>query len=64
MKAVNDLSSDAFIAALKRFIAKRELPQKIYSDNATNIIGVNNELHELTGMFQSKFTRRTNTSNS
>ena len=30
--------------ALKRFIAQRERPQKIISDNGTNFVEANNEL--------------------
>ncbi|XP_075167712.1 uncharacterized protein LOC142239836 [Haematobia irritans] len=46
LEAVSDLSSDAFIAALKRFIGRRGLPSKIYCDNATNFIGDESKLKE------------------
>lgn len=44
---VSDLSTDAFIGALKRFISRRGRCQNIYSDNATNFVGASNKLSEL-----------------
>ena len=34
-----DLTTEVFITALKRFIARRGRPRKIYSDNATTFVG-------------------------
>ena len=39
----DDLSTDHFIMALNRFIARRGRPQNIYSDNGQNLVGANNE---------------------
>ena len=36
LELVSDLTSDAFIAALKRFIARRGIPTQLFSDNGTN----------------------------
>ncbi|XP_043587857.1 uncharacterized protein LOC122570075 [Bombus pyrosoma] len=50
IKLVGDLTSEAFIAALRRFIARRGFCSTIHSDNGTNFISANNELkglHEL-----------------
>lgn len=44
LELVDDLSTDHFIMALKRFILLRERPQRIYSDNGTNFVVANNEL--------------------
>lgn len=44
IELVTALSSDAFIAALKRFASRRGLPSSITSDNGTNFVGANNEL--------------------
>lgn len=44
MEAVGDLSSDAFLDAVKRFVSRRGLCHTIYSDNGTNFVGANNEL--------------------
>ncbi|XP_037929138.1 uncharacterized protein LOC119663594 [Teleopsis dalmanni] len=41
------LSTNAFIAALKRLIGRRGLPAEIYCDNATNFVGASNKLLDL-----------------
>ena len=46
LELVDDLSTDHFIMALKRFIARRGRPQSIHSDNGTNFVGANNELQK------------------
>ena len=40
-------TTDAFIATLKRFISRRNLPGHIYSDNGSNFIGARNQMQEL-----------------
>ncbi|GBN63652.1 hypothetical protein AVEN_35187-1 [Araneus ventricosus] len=47
LEIVNSCSTDAFIGALKRFIARRGTPNDIYSDNGTNFVGANNELRKI-----------------
>ncbi|XP_076661059.1 uncharacterized protein LOC143364822 [Halictus rubicundus] len=47
LEVVGDLTTEAFIAALKRFIARRGICKNIYSDNGTNFVGANNELREI-----------------
>lgn len=54
LEVVSDLTTDAFLAALKRFIGRRGLPAKIFSDNATNFVGANNRLSELKELFGSE----------
>lgn len=39
IEVVTDLSTDAFLAAMKRFIARRGKPMLIMSDNGTNFVG-------------------------
>lgn len=53
LEIVSDLSTDGFIAALRRFCARRGLPENIYSDNGTNFTGANNQLKELYALFNS-----------
>ena len=44
LEAVSDLTSEAFLATLRRFIAHRGYPSLIWSDNGTNFVGANREL--------------------
>lgn len=37
----NDLSTDAFLACLKRFFSRRGIAQSMHSDNGTNFVGAN-----------------------
>ncbi|UYV67071.1 hypothetical protein LAZ67_4003814, partial [Cordylochernes scorpioides] len=47
LELVTSLSTEAFIQALRRFIAWRGRPTVIYSDNGTNFVGANNALKAL-----------------
>nr|XP_033199424.1 uncharacterized protein LOC117161785 [Bombus vancouverensis nearcticus] len=53
IELVDDLTSEAFIAALRRFIARRGYCSTIHSDNGTNFRGASNELRELHDLLQS-----------
>jgi len=44
LELVSNLTSEAFIAALKRFKARRGLIDHLYSDNGSNFVGANREL--------------------
>lgn len=46
LELVSDLTTEAFIAALRRFMARRGHPSMIWSDNGTNFRGANRELRE------------------
>ncbi|XP_076389322.1 uncharacterized protein LOC143264752 [Megachile rotundata] len=46
IEIVSDLTTDAFLAALRRFFSRRGKPSDIYSDNATNFVGAKRELTE------------------
>ena len=46
MELVSDLISEAFIAALRRFVARHGLPSLIWSDHGTNFVGANRESRE------------------
>ena len=53
IELVGDVTSKIFIAAPRRFIARRRFCSIIHSDNGTNFIGSNNELKELHNLLQS-----------
>lgn len=46
LELVSDLSTAAFLAALRRFFARRGRCANIYSDCGTNFVGANRELRE------------------
>ena len=46
LELVSDLSTDAFMACLRRFIARRGKPTLIWSDHGSNFIGARRELKE------------------
>ncbi|GAB0086366.1 hypothetical protein DMENIID0001_004160 [Sergentomyia squamirostris] len=54
LEVVSDLSTEAFIACLRRFIARRSTPTDLYSDNATNFTGASRELNRLFSQSQSQ----------
>lgn len=47
IELVSELTSDAFLASLKRFISRRGKPNNIYSDNGSNYLGANNEINAI-----------------
>ncbi|GFS48558.1 integrase catalytic domain-containing protein [Trichonephila clavipes] len=47
LELVSNLSTAAFLAALRRFIAKRSCPSKIISDNGSNFKGASSHLRKL-----------------
>ncbi|KAL4107544.1 hypothetical protein QTP88_017875 [Uroleucon formosanum] len=44
LELVSSLTSEAFLAALRRFTSRRGLPSQIWSDNGTNFVGARKEL--------------------
>lgn len=48
LELVSDLTSEAFLSSLRRFIARRGVPHSIHSDNGTTFVGANTELQNLT----------------
>ena len=46
LELVSNLTLEAFIAALKRFIDRRGLIYHFYSDNGSSFVGANRELKE------------------
>ena len=47
LEIVSDLTTEAFIAALRRFISRRGLPNLMWSDHGTNFVGAKRELKDL-----------------
>ena len=47
LEPVSDLTTDAFIACLHRFIAQRGKPSLIFSDHGSNFLGAAKHLKEL-----------------
>lgn len=47
LELVSDLSTEAFLAAVRRFASRRGKPSDIYSDNGTNFRGAWNKLTEI-----------------
>uniref|UniRef100_A0A069DYA1 Putative bel15-i ag n=1 Tax=Panstrongylus megistus TaxID=65343 RepID=A0A069DYA1_9HEMI len=47
LEVVSDLTTNAFMASLKRFMSRRGVCSKIFSDNATNFVGAAKELRKL-----------------
>ncbi|XP_018403789.1 PREDICTED: uncharacterized protein LOC108780532 [Cyphomyrmex costatus] len=54
LEVVSDLTTDGFLAALRRFVSRRGVPTHIHSDNGTNFVGANNRLKELYSLFNSE----------
>ena len=52
LELVSELTVEAFIAALRRFIARRGKPSDIYSDNGRNFIGARSHFDELKYLLQ------------
>lgn len=54
LELVSDLTTEAFIAALRRFTARRGISSNIYSDNGTNFVGANNLLRSFSKLLNNK----------
>ncbi|XP_055633074.1 uncharacterized protein LOC129773488 [Toxorhynchites rutilus septentrionalis] len=59
---VSDLITEGFIAALKRFVARRGRPRTIFCDNATNFAGAEKEFKTLLRQFNDQQHQHTVTS--
>ncbi len=47
LELCSSLTTEVFIAALRRFVARRGRPSKIYSDNGLNFVGCSNALKKV-----------------
>ncbi|XP_076660098.1 uncharacterized protein LOC143363386 [Halictus rubicundus] len=59
MELVTDLTSETCLEAIRRFCARRGKPMHIYSDNATNFVGVKNEMVQIRAFFMSEENQNT-----
>ncbi len=62
IELVSDLTSEAFLAALKRFVARRGCPTHLQSDNGSNFVGANNILKDIYALLSEKTTQTAITS--
>ncbi|XP_072377951.1 uncharacterized protein [Diabrotica undecimpunctata] len=46
LELITNLTTDCFLSCLKRFIARRGIPNDIYSDNGSTFVGARNELKQ------------------
>nr|XP_033339068.1 uncharacterized protein LOC117227701 [Megalopta genalis] len=58
LELVSDMTTDGFLAALRRFTARRGKCHAIYSDNGTNFVGANRELKEIHQLLSSQDHQR------
>ena len=47
LELVSELTTEAFIACLRRFVSRCGKPRVIWSDNGTSFVGANRELSEI-----------------
>ncbi|KAJ2948182.1 hypothetical protein O0L34_g9990 [Tuta absoluta] len=50
LELVSDLTTEAFILALRRFLSRRGKPREIFCDNGTNFVGANRAICEVTAV--------------
>ena len=58
LELVSDLTTEAFVACLRRFISRRGKPTVIWSDHGTNFVGAARELRELVEFFNEQKTEK------
>ncbi|XP_018359704.1 PREDICTED: uncharacterized protein LOC108758957 [Trachymyrmex cornetzi] len=54
LELVTDLTTEAFLAALRRFTGRRGICSRLISDNGTNFVGASRELKELYAFLKEK----------
>ena len=59
IEVVSDLTTDAFLSCLRRFIARRGKPKTIMSGHGTNFMGEDRELKNLIEFLQERKTQET-----
>ena len=59
LELVSDLTSEAFIACLRRFISRRGKPSLIWSNHGTNFVGAAREIRELVEFLETQKSQTT-----
>ncbi len=59
LELVSDLTTAAFIASLRRFIAQRGKPTLLWSDHGTNFVGASREIQELLSFLATQKAQKT-----
>lgn len=54
IELVANLTASAFIGSLQRFISRRGVPARIFSDNGTTFVGAKHDLAELRSFFKNQ----------
>ena len=57
LELTSDLTTNAFIASLRRFISRRGKPLLIWSDNGSNLVGASREISELIDFLKTQKTQ-------
>ncbi|XP_035916084.1 uncharacterized protein LOC118513869 isoform X2 [Anopheles stephensi] len=52
LEAVENLTTEAFLAAFKRVMSRRGIPHGVFSDNGTNFVGANAEIKEMRNAYK------------
>ncbi len=55
LELVSNLTTEAFIAALTRFVSRRGIPKEIWSHNGSNFFGASQKLEKLYEFFQKNY---------
>ena len=58
LELVSSLSTEAFIACLRRFISRRGKPVLIWSDHGSNFVGASRELKEMINFLEDQATQK------
>ena len=58
LELVTDLTSEAFLACLRRFIARRGYPSLLWSDDGSNFMGTNCEIKEIIDFLKEQTTQK------
>jgi hypothetical protein len=57
LELVSDLTTEAFLACLRRFVARRGKPSLIWSDHGSNFVGAARELNDLVKFLEQQKTQ-------